>query len=51
MNPDGYVVSVLTFPSTLIVRSITIFVTSLFVSAYFSLFRRTMTSGRDSRNL
>ena len=51
IKPPGYVSSVLTFPSTLIKRCLTIAVTSRPVKAYFSLLRRKMVRGRDSRSL
>jgi hypothetical protein len=51
MKPAGYVLSVRTLPSTLIRRCWTIEVTSRPVKAYFSLLRRKMERGRDSRSL
>ena len=51
MKPAGYVLSVRTLPSTLIRRCWTIDVTSRPVKAYFSLLRRNMERGRDSRSL
>jgi hypothetical protein len=51
MKPVGYVLSVRTLPSTLIRRCWTIEVTSRPVKAYFSLLRRKMERGRDSRSL
>lgn len=51
MKPDGKVRSVRTFPSTLIRRCFTIFVTSVAVSAYFKRFRRIITRGKHSRSL
>lgn len=51
MKPAGKFGSVRTFPSTLIKRCITIFVTSEFVRAYFKRLRRKITKGKDSRNL
>lgn len=51
MKPAGKVGSVLTFWSTLIKRCIVIERTSLPVKAYFSLLRRKMVRGRDSRSL
>ena len=50
-KPVGYVVSVLTFPSTLISRCATIKVTSRPVKAYLRRLRRNMVRGRDSRSL
>lgn len=50
-KPVGYVASVLTFPSILMRRCMTIEVTSRPVKAYFSLLRRKMVRGRDSRSL
>lgn len=51
MNPAGKLGSVRTLPSTLIRRCITILVTSVLVRAYFSLLRRKITNGSDSRSL
>lgn len=51
MNPAGKVMSVLIFPSTLMVRCDTIFSTSHLVMAYLSLFLNIMMSGKDSRSL
>lgn len=51
MNPAGKVSSVLTFPSTLISRCLTMAVTSFPVKAYFNRFRRKTVRGRDSRSL
>ena len=51
MKPAGYVLSVRTLPSTLIRRCWTIEVTSRPVKAYFSLLRRKMERGSDSRSL
>jgi hypothetical protein len=51
MKPAGKVSSVLTFPSTLMIRCLTIAVTSRPVKAYFSRFRRKTVRGSDSRSL
>lgn len=48
MKPAGKVVSVLTFPSTLIMRPRTMNLTSVAVRAYFNLFLNKMIRGRDS---
>ena len=51
MNPEGYVVSVRTFPSTLIRRCIRMLLTSFPVRAYLRRLRRKTTRGRHSRVL
>ena len=51
MKPAGKVSSVLTFPSTLMIRCLTIAVTSFPVKAYFSLFLKKTVRGKDSRSL
>lgn len=51
MKPAGYVVSVRTFPSTLIVLCFIILVTSVPFKAYLSRFLKNTMSGKLSRNL
>lgn len=51
MKPAGYVLSVLTLPSTRTWRCIKMAITSLYVRAYFSLFRRMRIKGRHSLDL
>jgi len=51
MKPAGYVLSVLTLPSTRTWRCIKMAITSLYVRAYFSLFLRMRIKGRHSLDL
>lgn len=51
IKPAGYVLSVLTLPSTKTWRCIKMAITSLYVRAYFSLFRRMRIKGRHSLDL
>lgn len=51
INPAGKLTSVRTLPSTLMVRCITILVTSSRVKAYFKRLRSITTNGNDSLNL
>lgn len=51
MKPAGYVLSVLTFPSTITCLCIKIEITSRYVRAYFNLFRMIMTNGKHSLDL
>lgn len=51
MNPEGYVLSVLTFPSTRTWRCINMEMTSRYVRAYLSLFRRIRIRGKHSLDL
>jgi hypothetical protein len=51
IKPLGYVLSDLTLPSTRIWRCIKMAITSLYVSAYFSLFHRIRIKGRHSLDL
>lgn len=51
MNPAGKVTSVLTFPSILINRCLTIFLTSSPFRAYLRRLRRNTMRGRHSRSL